>query len=268
MKKLLFTDLDGTLLDLNTYSSEHVKEYVQRLKEIDITIIFCSSKTWAEQEVYHQELEISAPVIVENGSGIFFPTNTDLKFLIPLKDIHERKALFLGRDYKEVVQAIEGCSNDMNFKYYHNQSIDQIATITGLSLGASEKAKTRDFSETIFNANRDSLDYKSFESSMQQLGFQCLSGSKYVTITGKESDKGKAVSLLIEAYKEKFGQVESYGIGDSRNDLEMLQAVQVPYLVKKPDNVWADLDAKNLIKIAAIGPAGWNIMAEELLSDQ
>jgi predicted mannosyl-3-phosphoglycerate phosphatase (HAD superfamily) len=50
LKKVLFTDLDGTLLDLSSYSSKVVQSAVSRLKDADISIVFCSSKTFAEQQ--------------------------------------------------------------------------------------------------------------------------------------------------------------------------------------------------------------------------
>lgn len=269
MKTLVFTDLDGTLLDLETYSADKVKQHVQRLKEQNVSIIFCSSKTWTEQEHYLQELNLDEPAIVENGSGIIFSPESELSFTIPLQEIHERKALLLGRNYYDAVNAIEGCTSNSTHKYqyYYNQSTEQVAAITGLSLSASEKAKSRDFSETIFNADIDADDFNILSASLNELGFQCIPGSKYVTITGKESNKGIAVRLLIEAYQAKYGEVRSVGIGDSRNDLEMLEAVQFPYLVKRPDNTWANIDVENICKASAIGPDGWTLMAEEVLAD-
>lgn len=269
MKKLLFTDLDGTLLDLQTYSADKVKESVNQLKKAGVAIIFCSSKTWTEQEYYLTELQLDEPVIVENGSGIILPKKTNLEFSQQTEIIHGNRAIVLGRKYNEVVQAIESSIEETNtmFKYYNNQTIDEIAQITGLTAHAAQKAKTRDFSETLFDARPDTGGLKQFEKAIKSHGFQCISGSRYVTISGIESNKGTAVSILVEAYTAKYGKVKSIGIGDSRNDLEMLESVQFPYLVKKPENSWAEVDAENISKISAVGPDGWNIMAQEVLAE-
>jgi len=49
MKKLIiFTDLDGTLLDYSNYSFEPVLPALQLLKEKDINLIICSRKTRKE----------------------------------------------------------------------------------------------------------------------------------------------------------------------------------------------------------------------------
>jgi predicted mannosyl-3-phosphoglycerate phosphatase (HAD superfamily) len=150
-------------------------------------------------------------------------------------------------------------------KYYANLSVAEISEITKLEPESSQKAKTRDFSETIFNADITSDEYAQFERAVNSKGFQCIPGSKYITISGKDTDKGRAVRILINIFKQKYGEVISFGAGDSLNDLPMLNVVDFPYLVQKPDKSWADIHLNKLTKVAAIGPEGWNIMAEEIL---
>ena len=267
MKKLLFTDLDGTLLDLHTYSAEQVKGAVATLKQQGVSIIFCSSKTWAEQEFYLKELGLDEPVIVENGSGIILPDNSNLQLQGATNTIRGKKATVLGQTYSEVVRAIERSAKTLgaDFKYYHNQTLEEIAMITGLSEQGAVKAKSRDFSETLFNADRASKTFQLFTEEIESKGFLCMPGSKFITITGGGCDKGKAVQLLINAYRQYDPAVISYGIGDSRNDQEMLNAVDHAFLVQKPDLSWAEVDVAGLRKIEGIGPQGWIMVAEEIL---
>jgi mannosyl-3-phosphoglycerate phosphatase len=68
--------------------------------------------------------------------------------------------------------------------------------------------------------------------------------------------------------------VTFFGIGDSTNDVSMLNLMDVPILVQKPDRSWLDYEIKmlendgssnisnsnnnnNIIKINGIGPNGW-----------
>ncbi len=271
MKKLLFTDLDGTLLDYYTYSCERVRSSVERLKSADISIIFCSSKTWREQEFYHKELVLDDPVIVENGGGIFFPDEKksmgfDHGKMINLKG---NQAIALGKTYDHVLKALEDCAQKFypELKYYAKLGIDEISDITKLDRDSAKKAKTRDFSETVFNADLTSKKYLQFEQAIASLGFQCIPGSKFVTITDHNTDKGKAVELLIQMFRKKYGQVITFGVGDSLNDLSMLKVVDHPYLVQKPDKTWVEIQLNKLTKIAAVGPEGWNMMAKEIIID-
>jgi len=71
LKPVIFTDLDGTLLELETYSYAKALPSINYLRKKGIPIVFCSAKTRAEQEVYRKELQINDPFIVENGGAVF-----------------------------------------------------------------------------------------------------------------------------------------------------------------------------------------------------
>ena len=51
-KIIVFTDLDSTLLHPKTYSFDAAMPALKLIKEKDIPLILCSSKTRAEIEVY------------------------------------------------------------------------------------------------------------------------------------------------------------------------------------------------------------------------
>ena len=70
-KIIVFTDLDGTLLHPRTYSFEAAMPALKLIKEKDVPLILCSSKTRAEIEVYRKKLDNQHPFVSENGGGIF-----------------------------------------------------------------------------------------------------------------------------------------------------------------------------------------------------
>jgi len=68
---LIFSDLDGTLLDEDTYSFQEATEAIEFLKEKEIPLILCSSKTRFEMELYREKMDIMTyPFIPENGGAI------------------------------------------------------------------------------------------------------------------------------------------------------------------------------------------------------
>lgn len=67
---LVFTDLDGTLLDHHTYSWQPARPALERLDGLKIPLILCSSKTSPEMLGLRAELGNRHPFIVENG-GIY-----------------------------------------------------------------------------------------------------------------------------------------------------------------------------------------------------
>jgi mannosyl-3-phosphoglycerate phosphatase len=72
-KTLVFTDMDGTLLDHHTYSFEAAKPALSALESKSIPVIPTTSKTFAELQPLRERIGLDGPFIVENGAAIFIP---------------------------------------------------------------------------------------------------------------------------------------------------------------------------------------------------
>jgi mannosyl-3-phosphoglycerate phosphatase len=100
--------------------------------------------------------------------------------------------------------------------------------------------------------------------SISQKGFTFTQG-RFFHILGS-SDKGIAVSILTDLYKMQYGNIESIALGDSPNDIPMLEGVDFPVCVQKHDGVHdPQIDMPKLIRADGIGPEGWNNALIELL---
>ncbi len=55
-KLVIFTDLDGTLLDRDTYSFEPALPALRLIRQKDIPLVLSSSKTRAEIEFYRERI--------------------------------------------------------------------------------------------------------------------------------------------------------------------------------------------------------------------
>ncbi len=261
MKKLvIFTDLDGTLLD-NRYSFEKALPALQLLKEKDIPLIICSSKTRKEIEYYRRRLDNHHPFISENGGGIFIPKDY-FDFQIPKFKIEENEEYLiirLGARYPDLRRAIKELQNEgFDIKGFGDMTVEELVALANMSIEEAEMAKERDFDEPfVFKG----VGIQNFESllfeSINAKGFNYTKG-RFFHILGN-SDKGKAVSILIDAYRRKFGYITTIAIGDSPNDIPMLEEVDCPIIVQKPDGSYdQQIKIPNLIKARGIGPDGWN----------
>ena len=86
MQKIIFTDLDGTLLDHNTYSFKKAFPALRIIKKKKIPLIICTSKTKGEIEHYRKKLKNNHPFVSENGGAIFIPKDYfDFKFRYSFK---------------------------------------------------------------------------------------------------------------------------------------------------------------------------------------
>ena len=76
---VIYTDLDGTLLDHHTYAFHEAMETIKGLKDRGIPIIPCTSKTRAETVNLMQAVGIDGPMIIENGAAIWVPQDWGLE---------------------------------------------------------------------------------------------------------------------------------------------------------------------------------------------
>lgn len=270
MKKLIiFTDLDGTLLDYATYSFEAALPALQLMKEKEIPLVICSSKTRKEIESYRDRLANCHPFISENGGGIFLPGNyfkiqiSKLEF--PVVGSGEYDIISLGAPYtklREVIQQIR--QKGFAVKGFGDMTVGEVAELTSMPLEEAAMAKERDFDEP-FVFDGDESEVQSLIQAIESKGFNVTQG-RFFHILGY-SDKGKAVSILIDLYKKQFGEIVTVALGDSPNDIPMLERVDYPVIVQKPDGSHdRRIDVPQLVRAEGIGPAGWNETIVKFLS--
>ena len=262
---ILFTDLDGSLLDPFSYSFEEVLDILERIKKRKIPLIFCSSKTRAEQEFYRKALGINDPFIVENGGAILIPEDY-FPFSFSFQKAYSNYLIIeFGISYFEVRRILEEIKKKTKLKVkgFGDMSPEEIAKETGLSIEMAALAKQREYEETL-KIEGDEGELKIFLQEIKSRGLNWHHGGRFYSI-GKGNDKGKAVRALADLFKRKFKKILTVGIGDSQNDFSMLAAVDIPILVQKPGGWWEDIEIRGIRKVEGVGPEGWKKGIGELL---
>lgn len=264
-KTIVFTDLDGTLLDSKTYSFRDALPALDILQKRRIPLILCSSKTRAEMEACRRHLNNEHPFISENGGGIFIPSGY-FSFPIKAEAVNGYQAITPGMPYADIISRFTQLRKKIPapVRGFADMSAEEIAALTGLSLPGARLAKQRDFDEPfIFEGAPD----QRFLQAIESMGLRWTQG-RIFHIMG-DHDKGRAVSLLMSLYEQQYGPVKSIGLGDGYNDLPMLQAVDHPVLVRHEDGSFdARIDIPGLLKTQLPGPAGWNETLMKLLPDE
>lgn len=265
MAVLVFTDLDGTLLDRYTYSYDKALPSIKHLLQKTIPVIFCSSKTRAEQEVYRRELGLFHPFIVENGGAIFIPEG-----YFPFKFDCNRTAdgyqiIELGIPYRDVRRILEQVKAEQkaSFTGFGDMSDREVAGATGLNLEAAKRARQREYAETL-KLEGPPDEISQLLNSIKKASLNYTRGGRFYEVMGP-NDKGKATRTLISLFQKKLGRLRTVAIGDSPNDLPMLLAVDIPLLVQGPDGRWEEMNIPNLRRVEGIGPEGWARAVEEVV---
>lgn len=283
----MFTDIDGTLVDINT--AEYGKEtdkLIRLIKERNIPLILTSAKTRLEQNKIREDLGLSDPFIVENGGAIVIPKGyfpdyalRDIKY--PLRETQETKNGAIDVNHEIVVELgkpadyIRAKLSDIRKKYSINFrgvadiSVEKLSNLALISREQAKRMAQRNYGETILQIQSE--DIARFIKYVQEDGMKVIHGGRFFDVT-VGTDKGIAVGILKKLFKDKFhNNVTFFGIGDSTNDIPMLNLMDIPILVQRQDSSWVDdgeikmknavdsnrISSNKLIKVEGIGPNGW-----------
>ena len=265
---LVFTDLDGTLLDYSSYSFEAAIPALQFISSKNIPLIICTSKTRAEIELYRRLLDNRGPFISENGGAIFIPDSYFPYDFGYDKEVDGYKVIELGTPHKTLIEALNSIKKDTgaNLKGLSEMTIQELSEVSGLNREQAELARKREYDEP-FIIYGDEWDKERVKEEITGRGFKHTEGGIFQHIMG-ENDKGKAVRVLIGLFRVKLSEPKTIGIGDSLNDLPMLEAVDIPILVQKPGGGYdSRIKLNNLMLARGIGPEGWNRAILNLLGN-
>lgn len=264
---LVFSDLDGTLLDHQTYSFEPALPALELLQKENIPLVICTSKTRAEIEKVRRQLRNKHPFISENGGAIFIPQNY-FSFTFSFdKQSHEYLVIELGTSYsllRDIFQQIRS-SLSANIKGFGDLSPEEIAQLCDFSLSEAELARDREYDEPFILEDESLL--QAIEDQARRSGLQIVRGGRFYHLLGK-NDKGGAVKELKSLFEKKSSQVKTIALGDSRNDLAMLEAVDFPVLIPKKDGSYdLSINLSNLFLASSSGPHGWNEAMMKILDE-
>ncbi len=265
---IIVSDLDGTLLDHDSYAFDAALNALRAVRERGIPLILATSKTLAETMPINAALHNHQAVIVENGGVLCFPLDLALPF-----DIDDREALHghalvrlappcqLVRDFIERERARHG----WRLRGFADMDTAEVAKRTGLAPNAAELARQRLCSEPF--VWRDSTEaFERFEAAANKAGLFVTRGGRFHHLMGG-ADKGEAMRVLQTMLAtDKTIRTPVIALGDSENDRGMLEAADVAVVIRRHDGTHLDCRGlQSTLFTPQPGPAGWNTAVLQLL---
>ncbi len=264
MHTIVFTDLDGSLLDESDYSFDEARPALDLIRKQQVPLIFTTSKTRPEVEHLQAKIQIREPFIVENGAAIFFPD--DYRGLRIDTGFRQQPytVIQLGATYGEIRRFIYSVRKKFKIRGFGDLTVDDVANLTGLSSQEAACAKMREFTEPFLM--EDVSAFSDLEKTAEAKGFKITRGGRFFHLIGIRQDKGAAARITAGIFSKNAGRrVVSIGLGDSANDIPMLQSVDVPVLIPRPDGLYFKVSLPNLRKASQPGSRGWNEIMLQLL---
>ncbi|MFT6050855.1 MAG: mannosyl-3-phosphoglycerate phosphatase [Halioglobus sp.] len=257
---LVFSDLDGSLLDHRTYSYQDALPQLRMLQRLGIPVIPATSKTRVEIEFLRAQLGNTGPFIAENGAAVYIPKGY---FECQPADTVERGGYWVhelaaSRDkwLNLLSELLEQFPQE--YDYFYQAGTAGIMQMTNLTRARAMAANQREYSEPVKWRGDDDRKAE-FIACLQSRGACVQSGGRFLAISG-ECDKGKALAWLRQIYqKSKTDRLwHDLAIGDSDNDRTMLEVAETALLVRSPVHDYPQLSRSDGVLISKdFGPTGW-----------
>lgn len=251
MAKYLFcSDLDGTLLDHESYSWDAARPALALLKSRGIPLILATSKTAAEVAELHAALDLSdLPAIVENGAGLYRPGQSGYE----------------DKSYARIRAALDALPAELRAPYrgFGDMDAAEVARITGLPPERAALARQRMHSEPgLWSGDDDGK--AAFLRALKAQGVHARDGGRFLTLS-----LGRTKADGLAALRDEFRPEVVIALGDAPNDIDLLQAADIGVIVRNdhgPGIGPLPGEAEGTIRrTEQAGPEGWNAAVLEIV---
>jgi len=268
MNWLIVTDLDGTLLD-DDYPVVDAGAAIDNLaaSHRDAIIALASSKTPAEMIELVSHCHSDPVLIFENGTGLAWRESVLCR---PGSQRHGDYELeCFGLPYAELVTYLRAIRFDHGYPFrgFSDMTPDEVASLTGLSYGAAERARQRMGSEPLLWQGSEA-ELGMFRSELAEEKLDLVSGGRFLHV-GTHINKGRALARLWRLLRFQFGiHAVTVACGDAPNDLPMMERADHAIVFPARDGGYLTPDNPNTYRAPVAGPAAWLEAVSGVLSRQ
>ncbi|SFJ52711.1 HAD-IIB family hydrolase [Celeribacter neptunius] len=252
---IVFSDLDGTLLDHDSYSWAAAEPALGRMRALGIPLILASSKTAAEIAELRAEMGFDhAPAIVENGAGVLAPGAGALND----RSAHEKIRAALA----ELPAALR-----QGFTGFSDWSVAEVAQHTGLSPAQAELAARRQFSEPGLWTGSDA-GRRAFEAALQAKGIEARQGGRYLTLSFGATKADRMAEITADYRSHPV----TMALGDAPNDVEMIAMADHGVVVRNSHGPGIPAlpgeKSGRITRTQRPGPEGWRLAVLERIAQE
>lgn len=266
---IVVTDLDSSLLD-DSYSWAAAMPALERLQQLKVPLILNSSKTMSEMAELANALGTMAPVVAENGGLVAVHQDAGL---MDREGIFTRMSEYLieinGLSRAFILEQAHVMRDQCGYQFegFSDWSDIEIAERTGLCRGMAHRAQERYATEPILW--HDTAERREdFEEKLARYGIRMLRGGRFLHLMG-EVDKADGSRAAIELIHKSNPQEQWYvvAIGDSANDLAMLEAADTAIVIPHADGPRLQPNAPHVVHAHATSTVGWNDALLRILNE-
>ena len=219
IQALIFTDLDGTLLD-DRYDLAGAAAAIDRVNERGGFVVPVSSKTRAEMALLREQQCVPTPFIFENGAGIDWGEHQQWgagRVETP-SGVHLQ-----GSSYPDLCEQLAGLRDQLglDFRGFSELSEKKVSELTKLSLQGAHLAKQRLASEPLIGLNTEE-SVAALGRELAQRGLLLQKGGRFYTATSQRQKSDAVAEMVALLQAQMSSRMSVIVCGDGPNDLSML----------------------------------------------
>lgn len=219
--KLIFIDVDGTLVNSQMVLSERTAEVCLRLEQEGHRIVLATGRPWRSLEGYYRKIHCNSPVVCYNGIHVFNPSDPsfpEVKDVFSFQDVTDIARVLADKATSFICES-DQCvylkvEDDFLNNYFPWKNVHHL-------VGPIENNLHEDVYTAIFrSAHEDDEFVKMTVESHPGMFYRHWSKSHYSEVYIPGVDKGSALRVIMKQLG--FQKEDIFAFGDSENDRSML----------------------------------------------
>lgn len=224
MRKMIVTDLDGTLLDSNRECPDMNIKYLKQLKEKGYVIVVATGRI-LDSAIRVTKGAVFADYIISNNGALIYDVNTKKEVYKKTLDLKPLRKICSYYD-KTIVNGIDFCNSYYYNKYSDNEH-DGHSNTKMIDNIEDFLHDTKDILHATLLFNNDEDVDKIYEKLKKEVPefdylimYELYRPVRIIEVSSKGINKYTAIKILSDL--EKIDNNNIIAFGDNANDLEMI----------------------------------------------
>lgn len=224
--RLIALDLDGTVVAPGSTVSQRVREAVIRARAAGVPTTIVTGRMLQSARPHADALGVEGPIICYQGAAVYVVASGERLTHVPLS-IELGQRIF-ARAAADGVRTL-GFLDDELYTEDFDQYVERYTAISGVRphivSSLAELFANASSTKIVCVVEREDADayVQTLETFLGPTGYVTRSFPEYIEVMNPEVNKGRALAAVASLYGVSLD--ETMGVGDSWNDVPLLDAV-------------------------------------------
>lgn len=241
--KLIISDLDGTLLDDQKQIPEENLRTLTEAMERGVFVTLATGRNFHSARPYVEQLDLDVPIILQNGAFVYRWSKNEILREVPLEADEALKVVKAARKYGVFYILYSGFLDERDmfvdqdyfgpFEQYLRMNSWRLNEVTDVSRVIALRESVAEIALVGPEPVVQMVLKESFGGNRGRVSIvknSVLGGEAFYEVFGPNGSKEHALTFLLAYFG--VGAEETMYVGDSFNDIGLLQLVGYPVVVE------------------------------------